>query len=327
MKKLTPAGVWGLVKGAGSCFIENRVLKLSAALAYYTVFSLGPMIIVIIFLADFFYGRQAIEGSIYGQISGLVGHEAAVQVQETIRNSTLSNTHNIAAIIGFATLLVGATSVFAEIQDSINMIWGLKAKPKKGWLKMLINRLLSFSIVVSLGFLLLVSLVINGLLEGLMGKLKELFPELTVVVVYVINLIITFVVTTLLFGIIFKVLPDARIKWKDVLVGSMATAGLFMLGKFAITFYIGNSNISSIYGTAGSLVVLLVWVYYSAVILYFGAEFTKIYATQYGSRILPNHYAVWIKQVEVEEEKGSLKLMEEKKKQENERTPDTVKVK
>ena len=327
MKKLTPAGVWGLIKGAGSCFIENRVLKLSAALAYYTVFSLGPMIIVIIFLADFFYGRQAIEGTIYGQISGLVGHDAAVQVQETIRNSALSNKNNITAIVGFITLLVGATSVFAEIQDSINMIWGLKAKPKKGWLKMLINRLLSFSIVVSLGFLLLVSLVVNGLLEGLMGKLKELFPELTVVVVYIINLIITFVVTTLLFGIIFKVLPDAKIKWKDVLVGSMATAGLFMLGKFAITFYIGSSNIGSIYGTAGSLVVLLVWVYYSAVILYFGAEFTKIYAAQYGSRILPNHYAVWIKQVEVEEERGSLKQMEEKKRVENERTPDTVKVK
>jgi membrane protein len=327
MKKLTPRGIWGLIKGAVNCFIENRVLKLSAALAYYTVFSLGPMIIVIIFLADIFYGRQAIEGSIYGQISGLVGHDAALQVQETIRNSALTFNSNLTATIGFATLLIGATSVFAEIQDSINMIWGLKAKPKKGWLKMLMNRLLSFSIVVSLGFLLLVSLVVNGVLEGLMSKLKEAFPDLTVVVVYVINLIITFIVTTLLFGIIFKVLPDAKIKWKDVLIGSMATAGLFMLGKFAITFYIGSSNIGSIYGTAGSLVVLLVWVYYSAVILYFGAEFTKIYATQFGSRIHPNNYAVWIKQVEVEEENGSLKQQEQKKKMENEATPDSVTVK
>jgi membrane protein len=256
-----------------------------------------------------------------------VGHDAALQVQETIRNSALTFNSNLTATIGFATLLIGATSVFAEIQDSINMIWGLKAKPKKGWLKMLMNRLLSFSIVVSLGFLLLVSLVVNGVLEGLMSKLKEAFPDLTVVVVYVINLIITFIVTTLLFGIIFKVLPDAKIKWKDVLIGSMATAGLFMLGKFAITFYIGSSNIGSIYGTAGSLVVLLVWVYYSAVILYFGAEFTKIYATQFGSRIHPNNYAVWIKQVEVEEENGSLKQQEQKKKMENEATPDSVTVK
>src|SRR3954470_15920368 len=327
MKKLTPKAVWGLIKGSFGCFVDNKVLKLSAALAYYTVFSLGPMIIVIIFLADIFYGRQAVEGSIYGQISGLIGHDAAIQVQETIRNSALNNKSSVMAIIGFVTLLIGATSVFAEIQDSINWIWGLKAKPKKGWLKMLINRLLSFSIVVTLGFLLLVSLIINGLLEGLMGRLKQMFPDLTVVVVYIINLVITFIVISSLFAIIFKVLPDAKIKWKDVLIGAMATAGLFMIGKFAITYYIGTTNVGSVYGTAGSLVVLLLWVYYSAVILYFGAEFTKIYAAQFGSKILPNHYAVWIKQVEVEEENGSLKQMEQKKKQENETTPDHVKVK
>ena len=192
---------------------------------------------------------------------------------------------------------------------------------------MLINRLLSFSIVVTLGFLLLVSLIINGLLEGFMNRLTQMFPNLAVVVIYIINLIITFTVTTLLFGIIFKVLPDAKIKWKDVLIGSMATAGLFMLGKFAITFYIGSSNIGGTYGTAGSLVVLLVWVYYSAVILYFGAEFTKAYAARHGSRIHPNAYAVWIKQVEVEEENGTLKQQEQKKKVENENTPDSVKVK
>ena len=327
MKKLSLKGIWNIIKGAGSCFVDNRVLKLSAALAYYTVFSLGPMMMVIIFFADFFYGRQAIEGSIYGQLSGLVGKEAAAQVQETIKNSALTNKSNVTAVIGFITLVIGATSVFAEIQDSINMIWGLKAKPKKGWLRMLINRLLSFSILVSLGFLLLVSLVINGLLEGLMGRLQQMFPNITVVMIYIINLVITFIVTTVLFGIIFKVLPDARIKWKDVLVGSMATAVLFMLGKFGITFYIGSSNIGSAYGAAGSLVVLLVWVYYSAVILYFGAEFTKIYAAHYGSPILPNNYAVWIKQVEVEEEKGSLKQIEQKKKLENKTTPDNVKVK
>jgi membrane protein len=327
MKKLTPKGVWELIKGAGSCFMENRVLKLSAALAYYTVFSLGPMIIVIIFLADIFYGRQAIEGTIYGQISGLIGKDAAAQVQETIKNSALSNKSNLMAVVGIVTLLIGATSVFAEIQDSINMIWGLKAKPKKGWLKMITNRLLSFSIVVSLGFILLVSLIVNGLLESLMGRLKQAFPDLTVVVVYIINILLTFTVISFLFAIIFKVLPDAKIKWRDVLVGAMATAGLFMIGKFLITYYIGTSDVGSVYGTAGSLVVLLLWVYYSAVILYFGAEFTKIYAAQYGSRIHPNHYAVWIKQVEVEEEKGSLKQVEEKKKIENETTPDTVKVK
>jgi len=307
--------------------MDDRVLKLSAALAYYTVFSLGPMFIVILFLTDVTLGKEAIEGRVYGQIAGLVGSEAAVQIQEMIRNSALSNKSNLAAIIGGITLIVGATGVFAEIQDSINMIWGLKAKSKKGWLRMIINRLLSFSIVVSLGFLLLVSLIINGVLEGFMDHLKTMFPNLAVVAVYIINLVITFGVTTVLFAIIFKVLPDAKIRWKDVMVGSMATAVLFMLGKFAITFYIGSSNIGSTYGAAGSLVVLLVWVYYSSLILYFGAEFTKAYAAKYGSRILPNDYAVWIKQVEVEEENGSLRHMETMKKKENIDTPDNVKVK
>jgi membrane protein len=179
---------------------------------------------------------------------------------------------------------------------------------------------------VSLGFVLLVSLILNGLIEGLMNRLQSYFPDITVIVVYIVNLLITFLVTTLLFGIIFKVLPDARIKWRDVLTGAMTTAALFMIGKFAITFYIGNSNIGSTYGAAGSLVVLLLWVYYSAIILYFGAEFTKAYAAVYGGRIEPNHYAVWTKQVEVEEGKGSLKQIEEKKKEENENTGDNIKV-
>ena len=326
-KKLSIKGLWKSLKLAGSAFMDDKILKLSAALAYYTVFSLGPMFIVILFITDITLGKEAIEGRVYGQIAGLVGSEAAVQIQEMIRNSALSNKGPLAAIIGGITLLIGATGVFAEIQDSINQIWGLKAKTKKGWLKMITNRLLSFSIVVSLGFLLLVSLIINGLLEGMMDRLTEMFPNLAVIVVYIINVLITFGVTSLLFGIIFKVLPDAKIRWKDVMIGSMATAILFMIGKFGISFYIGSSDIGSTYGAAGSLVVLLVWVYYSSLILYFGAEFTKAYAANYGSRIHPNNYAVWIKQVEVEEEHGSLKQMEQKKKVENKETPDNVHVK
>ncbi len=326
MKKLSLKGVWKLMKEAANGFWDHSVLKLSAALAYYTVFSLGPMIIVVIFMADIFWGREAIEGTIYGQINGLVGSSAAIQIQEMIRNSSLSLKGNFTAILGFITLLIGATGVFAEIQDSINMIWGLKAKPKKGWLKMLKNRLLSFSVVASLGFLLLVSLIINGLLEALMGRLKAMFPDLAVTIIYIINLIITFGVITLLFAIIFKVLPDAKIRWRDVFVGAMSTSILFMLGKFGITFYIGSTDVGTTYGTAGSLVVLLIWVYYSSVILFFGAEFTKAYAAHFGRPIHPNDYAVWIKQVEVEAEKGSLKKIEQEKKHENEVTGDNVKV-
>jgi membrane protein len=216
--------------------------------------------------------------------------------------------------------------VFAEIQDSINDIWGLKPKPKKGWLKMITNRLLSFSVIISLGFVLLVSLIVNGLIETLMDQLKARFPDLTVLMLYIINLLVTFAVTSSLFAIIFKVLPDAIIKWKDVTVGSMVTAVLFMIGKFGITFYIGKSDIGSTYGAAGSMVVLLVWVYYSSIILYFGAEFTKAYAKDYGSTIRPNHYAVWVKHVEVEEGRNTLKAQEEKKKEENDNTGDHIKV-
>ncbi len=326
MKKFKFKNIWGLIKDAGIGFSDDKVLKLSGALAYFTVFSIGPMLIVIMYFADLFWGREAIEGTIYGQIKGFVGPEPAAQIQEIIKNVTLSGKSKVTAIIGFITLLIGATTVFAEIQDSINTIWNLKVKPEKGWLKMILNRLISFSVVIGLGFLLLVSLIVNGLLEALSNRLLNMFPDLAIVTIYIINIIITFIVITFLFAMIFKVLPDAQIKWKDVLVGSIVTAILFMIGKFGITFYIGSSDIGSTYGTAGALVVLLLWVYFTSLILYFGAEFTKVYATQYGSRICPNHYAVWIKQVEVEQGKGSLKQQEQKKKVENELTGDNIKV-
>jgi membrane protein len=325
-KKFTPKGIFGLLKTTFNDFVDDRVAKLSAALAYYTVFSIGPVIIMVVYLAGLLYGREAIQGSIFAELRGLIGAAPAAQIQDMIKNAALNKGGGFAAIIGGITLLIGATTVFAEIQDSINMIWGLKPKPKKGWLKMILNRLLSFSVIISLGFILLVSLILNGLIESLMDRLKTVFPETTVVVLYIINLSVTFLVISTLFGVIFKVLPDAIIKWKDVIVGSMVTAILFMIGKFGITFYIGSSDVGSTYGAAGSLVVLLLWVYYSAIILYFGAEFTKTYAAEYGSHIQPSHYAVWVKNVEVEQEGGSLKEVVEEKKDENENTGDHVKV-
>ncbi|MGZ5191595.1 MAG: YihY/virulence factor BrkB family protein, partial [Flavisolibacter sp.] len=325
-RKITIKGLLKLLKDAFKGFNDDNILKLSGSLAYFTVFSIGPMLIVMIFFADLFYGREAIEGTVYGQIKGFVGPDAAAQIQQIIKSATLSDKGPITAIVGFITLMVGATTVFAEIQDSVNIIWNLKPKPKKGWLKMIFNRLISFSVVVGLGFILLVSLIVNGLIEGLMERLQARFPDLTVIIFYILNLLLTFVVISGLFTVIFKVLPDAKIKWKDVMVGAMTTAILFMLGKFAITFYIGRANVGTTYGAAGSLVVLLLWVYYSSVILYFGAEFTKAYAAHFGSRIYPSEYAVWVKHVEVEEENGTLKQLEEKKKIENEKTGDDVKV-
>jgi len=325
-KKITFKGLLKLLTDTFKGFSDDKVFKLSGSLAYFTVFSIGPMLIVMIFFADLFYGRDAVEGTVYGQIKGFVGAPAAEQIQQIIKSATLSGKSTITAIVGFITLLVGATTVFAEIQDSVNVIWNLKAKPKNGWIKIILNRLISFSVVVGLGFILLVSLIINGLIEGLMDRLQARFPDLTVIIVYILNLVITFIVITGLFTVIFKVLPDAKIKWRDVMVGAMTTAILFMLGKFAITFYIGSTNVGTTYGAAGSFVVLLVWVYYSSLILYFGAEFTKAYAAHFGSSIYPSQYAVWIKNVEVEEETGTLKQQEQKKKVQNEQTGDDVKV-
>jgi membrane protein len=301
MKKLKEVGKVIIQSFKG--FAEDKVPKYSASLAYTTVFSFGPLLIIIIFLCSLFFGQEATQGKIYSQMQQFVGQDAALQLQTIIKNASLEGKGTVAALIGIITLLFGATAVFAEIQDSINTIWGFKAKPKKGLWKVVRNRFLSFSVVVSLGFLLLVSLAISTIIEGLSEKLKASFPDVTVVIFYILNLIISFVVITALFAVIFKVLPDAKTKWKDILPGALASGILFMIGKFVISFYIGKSNVGSTYGAAGSLVILLLWVYYSAMILYLGAEFAKAWSSHKGSSIRPNDYAVALKKVEVESDK------------------------
>jgi membrane protein len=297
-------------KNAFTGFGDDKVTKLSGSLAYYTVFSMAPLLVVIISLCGLFLGREAVEGEIYSTLTGFVGSDTAKQLQEIIKNASLAGKSQSAAIVGAIMLLVGATTVFAEIQDSINTIWGLKPKPKRGWVKMLQNRFLSFSVIISLGFLLLVSLGVTSIIDGFSERLRAHFPDVAVIVFYIINVLITLAVTTLIFGVIFKVLPDAKIKWKDVLTGAIATSLLFMLGKFAISFYIAKSDIGSTYGTAGSMVVLLLWIYYSSIILYFGAEFTKAFAVKYGAEIHPNQYAVTTKMVEVETGQQSVQKTE-----------------
>lgn len=299
-KKFSFKGLIEVFKNAFIGFSDDKLTRLSGSLAYYTVFSMAPLMIVIISLCGLFLAREAVEGKIYGQLAGFVGTDTASQLQDIIKNASVAGKSEMAAIIGVITLLVGATSIFAEIQDSINSIWGLKPKPKRGWLKMIQNRLLSFSVIVGLGFLLLVSLSVSTVIDGFSDKLTQQFPEIAVLFFYLINVLITFGVTTLIFAVIFKVLPDGNIRWKDVMAGAMATAFLFMLGKFAISFYISKSHIGTTYGAAGSLVILLLWIYYSSMILYFGAELTKAYAIQYGSPIHPSAYAVTTKMVEVE---------------------------
>lgn len=315
-KKLTFKGIVDVLKNTFSGFSDDKITKLSASLAYYTIFSMGPLLVVIISLCGLFLGKEAVEGKVYAQLQGFVGSDTAAQLQQIIKNAAINGKSTLAAIIGVVTLVIGATTMFAEIQDSINTIWGLKPKPKKnGLLLMLRNRVLSFSTIVTLGFLLLVSLVVTAVIEGISKRLQAHFPDVTVVIFYIINLLLTLGVSSLIFAVIFRVLPDAKIRWKDVLVGAIVTALLFMLGKFGISLYVSKTNVGSTYGTAGSLVVVLVWVYYSSIILYLGAEFTKAWAVKYGTAIHPDEYAVTTKTVEVEMDKASV--------QQKENTPDS----
>jgi membrane protein len=284
------------LKEAFGGFSEHKITKLSASLSYYTVFSLGPLLILIISLCSIFLGREAIEGTIFNQLQSFIGKDAAAQIQEIIKNASINGKGGIAAVIGVITLLIGATTVFGEMQDSMNGIWGLKPRPKSGWLKLVKDRILSFGLIATLGFLLLVSLGVTAIMEALSNRLKAALPDVTVVLFYILNLLLTLVVITILFSVIFKVLPDAKIRWKDILPGAIATAILFMIGKFGISFYISKSNVGTTFGAAGSLVILLVWVYYSSIILYFGAEFTRVFALKRGARIVPSEYAEWNKE-------------------------------
>ena len=302
-----------LLKETYNGFTEDDGMKLAAALSYYTIFSLPPLLIIIISTSGFFFGAEAVRGELFGQINGLVGNSAAIQIQEIIKNVKLSHTSAFATTFGIIILFIGASGVFAEIQDSVNFIWGLKAKPKRGLIKFIKNRLMSFSMIGSVGFLMLVGLIINSLMDILNNRLAGFFPKDIVYLIYASNLLVVFGIITLLFTVIFKTLPDGRLALRDCLIGASFTAGLFMIGKFAIGAYLGRSAIGSWYGAAGSVILILVWVYYSAIILYFGAEFTRVFAETHGNKIIPNGYSVQIikHKIEVEEIKMAEPLKED----------------
>jgi membrane protein len=297
-----------MLKGTGkllihslSEFIDNKVFKLSAALAYYTIFSIPGLLIVIIWVAGIFYGETLVEDTVYGQLANFIGKDTAVQIREALRSSVYSTDSGWTTTLGLITLIFGATGVFGEIQDSINHIWHLKAKPRKGrglFLIIIINRLLSFSMIIVLAFLMLVSLMVHGILQVVLDKMSG--GTMEAVMIYVLNLVISFLFTVLLFAAIFKVLPDARIKWRHIMVGAVTTAILFMVGKYLITYYLGKSAVTTTYGATGSFIIILLWVYYSALILYLGAIFTRAFAIHRGSHIYPNKYAVWVEQKEIE---------------------------
>lgn len=300
-----------LFKDATAGFFRHKGIKLSASLSYFTIFTLGPFMLIILFFSNLYWGNQAIDGKFYNKISGYVGEKSAHQIQEVIKNASISG-NGILAVGSFIILIIAATTAFSEMRDSINLIWNLKVRKESTWIQMLKSRLLSFLMVTGLSLLLLLSLIANGLLEGFKENLMEVFPNSTVSIMFVINLVMTLVVVAFLYAIINKVLPDALIKWKDVIPGAILSAVLFILGKFIITYVVKRAIMGSSIGSAGSSIILLLWIFYSSIVLYFGAEFTKAYALKYGSEIIPRKNSVTVRILQIESNEGSVQINEKK---------------
>lgn len=280
---------WGLLKQTGKEWSEDKVPRLGAALAYYTVFAIAPLLIIAIGIAGLVFGAEAVRGQVADQLKTLISPEAAEAINEMIANASKPSSGIMATIIGFVTLLFGASGVFGQLKDAMNTIWGVQPKPGRGIMGIIKDRFLSFTMVLGIGFLLLVSLALSAALAAMQ---KFVFGDGTGIILQIVNFGLSLVVITLLFAVIYKVLPDVTIAWRDVWIGAAVTALLFTIGKFLIGVYLGRSSTTSTFGAFGSLVVILLWVYYSAQILFFGAEFTQVYANQYGSHVVPDKDAV-----------------------------------
>ncbi|KYC35630.1 ribonuclease BN [Scytonema hofmannii PCC 7110] len=283
--------IWGLLQETYKEWSNDKASRLAAALSYYTIFSIAPLLIIVIAIAGAVFGEDAARGAIREQLQGLIGQSGAEVIQTAIENASQPQAGTIASLISIVVLLFGATGLFNELQDSLNTIWEVQPKPGRAVKTMVRQRFASFAMVVAIGFLLLVSLVLSAVLAGIVGYFSNLLPGVDFIW-QVINFILGFVITTVLFGLIFKVLPDVKITWNDVLIGAALTSLLFSIGRYLLGQYLGNGSFGSTYGAAGSLVVILAWVNYAAQILFFGAEFTQVYARKYGSRIVPTDNAI-----------------------------------
>lgn len=288
---LQPRTLWSLLQEAFAAWSRDKIPRHGAALAYYTVLSLVPLLIVLISLIGLIFGREATQKHILEQTTSLMGPQSADAIRQMIEHAGQPTTGTVAMLLGAATLLVGASGVFAQLQDSLNTVWGVEPKEGRGIWGVIRDRFISVSAVLGTGFLLLVSLVLSAALAAF-GKWYGGWLPAPEVVLQGLELVISLFVIAGLFALMFKVLPDARIAWSDVWIGALLTALLFTIGKFAIGLYLGKSDVGSAYGSAGSLVIMLVWIYYSAQILLFGAEFTQVYANKLGTRIVPTEKAV-----------------------------------
>jgi membrane protein len=281
--------IWGLLKETGNSWDEDKVMRMSAALAYYTVLSAAPLLVIAIGIAGLVFGKNAAEGQLVEQFRDLVGEDGAQAIQTMIAHASGPGTSTVAMIVGIVLLLFGASGVFVELQDSLNTIWEVVPRPGRPFLTILRERFISFAMVLVTGFLLLVSLSLSAALAAMTAWLGLAGIGM---VGQVLTFAISFVVITLLFALIYKILPDVDLAWRDVWFGAIVTSLLFSIGKLLIGLYLGRAGVGSAYGAAGSLVVFVVWVYYSAQIVLLGAEFTKVYMRQSGARIKPSSNAV-----------------------------------
>jgi membrane protein len=282
---------WGLLKRTVMQWLEDQPFQLASSLSYYTLFSLAPLLIIVIAIAGFVFGREAAQQQIVGAIQGMIGQQSAEAVQGMIRNaSNEPKTGMIATVVGVFTLILGAGGVVGQLQTSLNTIWGVAPKSGQGIWGFVRQRFISYAMILGIGFLLLVSLVISAVVASLTQFIGSLFGGAEIIA-HVLDLLFSFVLTTALFAMIYKYLPDVRIQWRDVWIGAALTAVLFTIGKFLIGLYLGRSGVSSAYGAAGSLITVLLWVYYSSLIFFLGAEFTQVYASMYGSGVTPDEHA------------------------------------
>jgi membrane protein len=292
--------VLAVIKSSAGEFSNNNSFRHAAALSYYTIFSLPPLLLIIITLASTVYGSEAVNGQVYGQLKGLVGADSAKFLQDSIAKFTLQQRGPVATVIGVATLLFAATTFFVTLQESINDIWNLKVKTTGiGITDYLKQRFLSFGLILSVALLLLISFVISAVLSAFTGWLQRLLPEVGIIAIRIVDFALSLGVTTLLFALIYRFLPDAIIRWRDVLIGAFITALLFVLGKFLIAFYIAKADPGSAFGAAGSAIVLLLWVNYSSLIIFFGAEFTQEFADAFGQTVHPKAHAVRVRLEEI----------------------------
>lgn len=290
-----------ILKNAAGDFVNDGATKFSASLAYYTIFAIGPLLLVILTIIGFFFKSDSFAIQFRQQFQTLIGVQGTDQIFIIINNIRSQHNTKLFGIIGVIVLLFAATGIFTEIQSSINYIWSIRAKPKKSWLKYLTDRLISMSLLIGIGFLLVVTLFVNTVLDLLTARLQYTFGSVNAIVFHALSLVMLFVIICCLFAVVYKVLPDAVIHWKDAFAGAIFTSVLFMIGKSLISYYLGTSQISNTYGAAASIIILLSWVYYSALILYFGAEFTKEYTIQVGHGIAPYRDAVFIIKREAKE--------------------------